>query len=182
MTVLKNAKHEKFAQGLAQGKTADQAYADAGYKQNRKNAARLKANEDIQVRVAELTEKGAEKAEVDVSRVLQELSRIGFSDLRKLFTPGGALLPPEDWPDDAAAAISAVEVVTRPTGETDEDGRKKIEHVHKIRLWDKNSALEKIAKHLGMLVEKHEISHVHSLADEDLETELKVLLGAGRAK
>ena len=31
-----------------------------------------------------------------------------------------------------------------------------VEHVHKIRLWDKNSALEKLAKHLGMFVERVE--------------------------
>ncbi len=33
-----------------------------------------------------------------------------------------------------------------------------IEHVHKIRLWDKNSALEKIGKHLGMFPTKVEMS------------------------
>jgi hypothetical protein len=39
-------------------------------------------------------------------------------------------------PDDLAPAISSVEVATRQTGEGD------VEHVSKVRLWDKNAALK----------------------------------------
>ncbi len=63
MPVLKNARHESMAQALAQGKTADDAYAEAGFKPNRGNAARLKANDSIQKRVAEIKSRVAEKAE-----------------------------------------------------------------------------------------------------------------------
>lgn len=35
MPVLKNARHERFAQGRAKGKTIDEAYVDAGFKANR---------------------------------------------------------------------------------------------------------------------------------------------------
>ena len=38
MPILANAKHELFAQGLARGATADEAYKLAGYKENRHNA------------------------------------------------------------------------------------------------------------------------------------------------
>ncbi len=71
-------------------------------------------------------------------------------------SPGGSLLPPQEWDDDLAAAIAGIEVVTRPTGEKDADGRAVVENVHKIKLWDKNSALEKLAKHLGMFVDRVE--------------------------
>ena len=54
MAVLENVKWENFAQGLAQGKSADQAYQDAGYSANRGNAVRLKTNESIIARVQEL--------------------------------------------------------------------------------------------------------------------------------
>lgn len=63
MPVLKNARHETFAQELAKGKTADEAYQLAGFKPNRGNAARLNANESIRARVEELASRGAEKAE-----------------------------------------------------------------------------------------------------------------------
>ena len=54
MPVLKNAKHELFAQGVASGKSATQAYADAGYKSSRENASRLLTNDNVQSRVGEL--------------------------------------------------------------------------------------------------------------------------------
>ena len=158
MPALKNSRHEAFAQALAKGQSADEAYQSAGFKPNRGNASRLKANENIEARVAEIVNAGAGRAEIDVARVLKEFGRIGFSDLRKAFTPGGALLHPGEWDDDFAAAVSSVEVVSRPTGEKDDMDRPIVEHVHKLKLWDKNSALEKIAKHLGMFIERHEHS------------------------
>jgi hypothetical protein len=57
---LKNQRRELFAQALARGSATNDAYAEAGFSPNRGNAARLKANEDILVRVRELQEK-AEK-------------------------------------------------------------------------------------------------------------------------
>ena len=52
--VLRNSRHERFAQELTTGKTADAAYVLAGYRENRSNAARLSANRDILKRVAEI--------------------------------------------------------------------------------------------------------------------------------
>ncbi|KAA0970298.1 terminase small subunit [Aureimonas fodinaquatilis] len=96
------------------------------------------------------------RTELTVDRVLLELGRIGLSDIRGAFTDKGSLLPPEEWTDDFAASVAAVEVISRNTNEKDEDGRTVIEHVHKVRLWDKNSALEKIGKHLAMFIDRHE--------------------------
>lgn len=153
MPPLDNPKHEIFAQGRAKGLTADEAYQEAGYKANRGNAARLNANESIVKRIEEITAAGAERAEIDVERVLRELGRIGFQDPRKLFTSQGGILDPQEWDDDTAASIAGIEVVRRDSGERDEDGRPVMEHVHKIKTWDKVSALEKIGKHLKMFTD-----------------------------
>lgn len=51
---LKNVRHEKFAQNLAEGKGVSEAYVEAGFEPNRGNASRLKATESIQLRVAAL--------------------------------------------------------------------------------------------------------------------------------
>lgn len=168
MPPLENQRHEAFAQALAKGKTADEAYILAGYKANRGNAATLKANQSIQARVAELAKKGAHLAEITVARTLKELARIGLADIRTAFDEEGNLLPVSEWSDDLAAAVSSIEVVTRDLpGEAEDEldaqphggalarkRRAKVEYVHKIRFWDKNSALEKIAKHLGMFIER----------------------------
>lgn len=67
MPVLKNPKHEKFAQGLAKGLSQEKAYKEAGYNGNRKAASNLWTNVDIQERVAELTKQGAEEAKKRIS-------------------------------------------------------------------------------------------------------------------
>ena len=54
MPVLKNARHELFAQNLAKGMSATEAYEKAGYKPSRQHAARLATKGDIVARVAEL--------------------------------------------------------------------------------------------------------------------------------
>lgn len=76
MAALANPKHERFAQELAKGKTADEAYQLAGYAENRGNAARLKANENIAARVAEIQERAAVRAEVTLASITEDLARI----------------------------------------------------------------------------------------------------------
>ncbi|WP_243667657.1 terminase small subunit [Sinorhizobium medicae] len=94
MPVLKNARHEKFAQALAKGKTADDAYAEAGSKPDRGNASRLQQKDNIRQRVAQLleweqtverkaTEKAIDKLAITKERVLAELAKIGFADIRR---------------------------------------------------------------------------------------------------
>lgn len=73
MPVLKDTRHERFAQNLAKGMTADEAYVSAGYKRNRGNAARLKASESIQKRVAELTIRASEKATLSKAWIIERL-------------------------------------------------------------------------------------------------------------
>lgn len=72
---LKNARHERFAQERAKGKSVDKAFVAAGFKANRGNAARLNANESVRSRVEELQSRAAAKAEVtaaDIARQLDE--------------------------------------------------------------------------------------------------------------
>src|SRR6476659_11055812 len=54
MPALRNQRRELFAQGLARGMSAAQAYREAGYVDNRRNASALKANQDIIAKVLEL--------------------------------------------------------------------------------------------------------------------------------
>jgi len=167
MPVLKNARHEKFAQAVAKGKTADEAYQDAGYKPNRGNAARMKANESIAARVDEITgkvnERVIDKLAITKERVAAELAKIAFLDIREAVrwgrspvdtesenaSPNGLgiypveLVPSDMISDEAAAAVS--EVSLTQTGV-------------KIKMHDKRAALMDLAKLMGFIVEKHEHS------------------------
>src|SRR4029453_19569388 len=68
-------KQHLFAHGLPKGRSADAASQAAGYKPHRGNAARLRANEIIQRRIAEILGKAAEKAEVNKERLKETVER-----------------------------------------------------------------------------------------------------------
>ena len=146
------AKQERFVAEYLIDLNATQAAIRAGYS---KKTARSVGYEnltkpDIQAAVSEAQAKRSERTEITQDRVLAELAKIGFSDLRRVLTSQGSLIEPQEWDDDTAGAIGSLEVVLRPGAEQDESGNRVIEHVHKIKAWDKLSALEKIGKHLGM--------------------------------
>jgi phage terminase small subunit len=82
MPALDNPKHERFAQELAKGKTADEAYVLAGYKENRHNASRLKTNETISGRVAEIIDRGAIRTEITIASLMQEAAEIQQAALK----------------------------------------------------------------------------------------------------
>jgi len=73
MAVLKNARHEAFAQALAKGKTQEEAYQIAGYKPNRSHASRLVSKGNVAARVAELQGRLAKKVEVTLESLYGEL-------------------------------------------------------------------------------------------------------------
>jgi phage terminase small subunit len=177
---LANARHERFAQERAKGAPASTAYVTAGFLQNDSNAARLNGNEQVKARVAEILGRVAERAEITQARVLEELGRIGFGDIRKLFTENGSLKRVEDLDDDAAACLSSIEVVTKrvPGGEENE-----VEHTAKIKLWDKRAALVDIGKHLGMFKERVEHSGVDGapieISDREAAQRIAFLLSKG---
>lgn len=76
MPVLPNQRHEAFAQARAQGKSADEAYQQAGFRAHRGNAHRLSTNESIRRRVAEIVGRVSEKAEWSAADRLKSLKKI----------------------------------------------------------------------------------------------------------
>lgn len=76
MPALANAKHERFAQLLAKGKTATEAYTEAGYAGDRTAASRLSTNVNIQTRLAELLERAAARTEITVASITERLLKI----------------------------------------------------------------------------------------------------------
>lgn len=133
------------------------------------NGNKLLTNTYIQAAIAKSLEKQEKRLEISADKTVLETARLAFSDLRKFFKEDGSLIPIHELDDHAAAAISSVEVVVDKDGQT----------VHKIKLWDKNSALEKLGKHFKVFVERKELSgEVTVLSKADLAKEvLKELSG-----
>ncbi len=88
--MLKNARHERFAQGLVAGKTADAAYREAGYNASSSNASRLSGNEKIRGRVQELQKAAAARVEVDQAWVMGKLREVAERCMRDDLNPAGA--------------------------------------------------------------------------------------------
>src|SRR5689334_2319091 len=73
MPPLENARHEAFAQNVASGMSLVEAYEQAGYDRNYGNAVRLKGNEKVADRIAELQDEAKERTLVTVERLTAEL-------------------------------------------------------------------------------------------------------------
>lgn len=71
--MLSNPRHESFAQALAKGKSAAEAYTDAGYNPSRSAASRLSTNVNIMARVAELQGRASKKVDVTLESLAAEL-------------------------------------------------------------------------------------------------------------
>ena len=141
---------EAFVREYLVDLNASAAYRRAGYNTKNANvvAPRLLATVGVQAALASAMKKRADKTEITADRVLQELARLAFGDARAIFSAAGELLPPAQWPDSLASSIAGVEVVTASRGEG------VVEHVSKVKFWDKGRALELLARHLGMLNDK----------------------------
>lgn len=73
MPVLKNTKHEAFAQHVAKGHSATDAYEKAGFAGHRSSASRLLTKANISARIKELQAKAAERAIVTIEDIARQL-------------------------------------------------------------------------------------------------------------
>lgn len=166
MPVLKNAKHELFAQHVARGQTVDQAYVLAGYQEHRSNAARLSAKEDVRSRIEEIQSKAADRAGMTVERIVRELEKIASSDITDAVEWGEAIAvkpePDEEGEEIEPYAVQAV--ILKPSASLPKHVTAAIAEVAKtkegirIKFHDKLSALEKLGKFHGIFKDKVEHS------------------------
>jgi phage terminase small subunit len=100
MPRLNNSRHELFAQAVAEGTVSAQAYIAAGFKAATLHTAevgahRLMKNPEIRQRIGELQKTGEEEAASSVSRTIQEMARIAYSDIRNAVNWSGAVVKEE---------------------------------------------------------------------------------------
>jgi phage terminase small subunit len=97
----------------------------------------------IAARIADLRKPVTEAAQIDLTRTVKEIVRLAVFDPRKLLNEDGTPKPLSELDDDTAAAVSGIKVrhVRGDDGET--------AAVIEYKISDKNSALDKLMKHLG---------------------------------
>lgn len=158
-----NERQKRFVDEYLIDLNATQAAIRAGYSPKTANeqGAQLLAKLSVQQYLSKRMQDRIQRTEITQDRVLTELAKIGFADIRKAVKWGEsvmvaqeegdpveiehsvALLSSTDIDDDTAAAISEVS-----------QGRDGI----KIKMHDKKGALVDIGRHLGMFKDKVELS------------------------
>lgn len=102
--------------------------------------------------------------EVTVDRLVQELANIAFANPKDYFKwgPDGVEIKDSDELTEQQAAVIQ-EVYSRPSPSGTST---------RIRLSDKQGAMEKLAKHLGMFIDRKEIGGPGAFADDMTDEEL----------
>jgi phage terminase small subunit len=167
MPILSNSKHERFSQGIAQGMTVSAAYEYAGYSAHGSNAARLSQNDNVKARVNEILSAAAERAGITRERIQSELAKIAFADIRKAILWGNGVVI-KDEETGAESVVNDVSLIA--SDKIDDDTAGAISEVSRtkdgmrLKMHDKQRALELLGKDIGMFKEKIEHSGEVTLA------------------
>ncbi len=174
MATTLTPKQRRFVAEYLIDLNATAAYQRAGYKATeeaaRRNAHRLLTKADIQQAIQDGQSKVIAKTELKAEDVINELRLLAFSDIGQIldFTDTDAKLRPvKDIPEAARRVLSSMKVKRHLEGSGD-DAR--MVEVVEFKLWDKLSALEKLAKHLGLLIDRTEFTgelRLRIVADDD---------------
>ncbi len=142
---------EKFAQEVVKGKSLAEAYrlaypASLKWKDDsvHNKASALGRNALVKARTALLAKEVEKAFVIDRVTVLREIARIAFFDIRKLVNDDGTLVDLKNLDDDTAAAIAGLDVARVGNAMIG------VGEILKFKIADKNAALEKLAKHLGL--------------------------------
>lgn len=145
MAVLKNPKHERFAQELAKGKSQAEAYVTAGFKPNRHNAATLARQQHILDRVEFLL---AEREEIHAQSTAKAVERVSL-------TKEWVLTKLVENAERALQAKQATNSEGEPVGDFKYEGSVA------------NRALELLGKELGMFIDRKEVRNVSEFDEID---------------
>ncbi|MEW7854788.1 terminase small subunit [Pseudomonas chlororaphis] len=172
------AKQQRFVDEYLKDLNGTQAAIRAGY--SAKSAAVIAAENlikpNVQVAISEGMQQRSSRTGITADRVLQELGRLAFLDIRKAYNADGSLKPVHELDDDTAAAIAGMDVAEIGSGED------VIGFVKKIKLSDKKGALELVMRHLGMLSPPGHVAldaELKRLEIEKRRAELKLLEKGG---
>src|SRR5947209_17763539 len=152
-------KQERFVAEYLVDLNATAAATRAGYspKTARSIGEENLTKPDIQAAIQAGRTRQAGNAEVEAVDVLRELSLLAFSDLGQILDFTGEqvkLRPAHDIPETARRLLSSMKVKRYFEGHGEE--AREVE-VTEFKHWDKLSALDKLARHLGLLKDRRAV-------------------------
>lgn len=173
-------KQQRFVEEYLIDLNATKAAIRAGYSE--KTAKEIGSENltkpNIAKAIQEAQNKRAERTEITQDMVLQELAKIGFSNMLDYMTKtdSGDLVPDfSTLTRDQAAAISEITVETYTEGRGED--AEEVKRV-KFKLGDKRAALVDMGRHLGMFKDKIEHSgkiEISDISDDALDKRIQEL-------
>lgn len=157
-------KQRHFVQEYLVDLNATQAAIRAGYSERTAHVQgpRLLGNVRVQVAIQEALKKREQRTEITQDRVLTELAKIGFADIRDYLeykTEKTVVAYGDDGEPiiDYRQIIDVIDSKNVDTSVIQEVSISK-DGTFKFKLYDKQKALNDIGRHLGMFVDKTEVS------------------------
>jgi phage terminase small subunit len=154
-----SAKHQRFVAEYLIDLNATAAYRRAGFAAKDADVAgpRLLGSVGIAAAIAAGKARQLDTADLSAARVLEELRRLAFVNVRDYFDPvTGDAKHPSALTAEQGACLAGFEVLIKNA----KAGDGVTDTIHKFKLWDKVHSLELLAKHFALLVEKVEIKDV----------------------
>ncbi len=149
-----NDQQALFAREYLKDLNATKAAIRAGYSpaSARDTGPKLLKSPAVKDEVARLGAYRASSADVSADVILRELHRLATFNTAEMFDSHGNLKPPKDWTPEMSASVASFEVVARNLSAGDGS----TDTINKVRLYDKTRALELLAKHLSLLIDRVE--------------------------
>lgn len=140
---------------LSNGGNITAAGVSAGFspKTAAQQGSRLFRKVEVQAEIQRRQQKLNEKLELSTERTLREIARLAYFDPRKLLDNTGRPKPLHELDDDTAAAIAGIDVEDKLNPPDPGSKERTSSIVLKYRIADKNAALDKAMKHLGLFKE-----------------------------
>lgn len=139
------AKKKRFCEEYIIDFNGTQAAIRSGYSKKTANeqASRLLTNVNIQSYIKILQNKLSENTQITAEMVINELAKIGFSDMREYYESEDKTKDITKMDNKLSAAISSIKI-------TETEGEWGSRTIREFRLHDKLSALDKLGRHLGV--------------------------------
>lgn len=161
---------ERFAQQYVISLNATQAYKKV-YKCSLKAAesggSRTLSIAKVAARVKQLQARIMKKTDLSAEMVINELRKLGFSNIKSFAEAGNKIKDISELPDEVTAAVESIQ--TGPKGT-------------KIKLYDKKAALVDLGRHLGIFEKDNAqkpIVIAPTLTEKELQRRLAAVAAAG---
>lgn len=157
-----NPKQERFVQEYLTDLNATKAAERAGYRHPSVQGCRLLTNVKVAAAIATGKERVAETLQCTADDIARELHKLAFSNMADFMVVpegGDPYLDLSKLTRDQSAALHEVTVdaYTDRSSVDEEDNPREVKRV-KVKLYDKRQSLMDLAKLLGFVTDKHELT------------------------